>query len=186
MTTKTRHATGSDFTAGPHAGRVAAMLERLPPRLHRAVLRAAHAARLVWWRLRRPELHGCNAIVANAAGEILLVRHSYQSTQRWMLPGGGLARGETPAAAAVREVWEEVACRVVAPHCLGVDIVPLAGARNHVHLVAATTADTPVPDGREIVAAAFFAPDGLPDGIMPAARRRIALWLAEAAQNSDS
>lgn len=156
----------------------------LPPGVHRAALRIAHGLRLAWWRVRRPEIRGCNAVVINAAGEVLLVRHSYQSSKLWMLPGGGIARGETPDAAAVREVAEEAACRLVGVRAVGVETVRTSGARNHIHLVVARTADEPRPDGREIVAAAFFAPDALPATTACASRRRVARCLG--LQNSAS
>lgn len=161
------------------------MLSRLPIPVHRAALKLAHALRLAWWGVRRPQVHGCNAIVVNPAGEVLLIRHSYQSPNRWMLPGGGIGRRESPEQAAVREVVEEAGCRIVNARCIAVETVPLAGARNHIHLVVGETSDEPVPDGREIVAAAFFAPDGLPAAINNAARLRIERWRA-LAQNSES
>lgn len=49
---------------------------------------------------------GSICIVERSDGALLLVRHSYR--RRWGFPGGLLARGETPAAAARREAMEEV------------------------------------------------------------------------------
>ena len=161
------------------------MLSRLPGPVHRVTLKLAHTLRVVWWGVRRPEVRGCNAIVANDRGEVLLVRHSYQSSEKWMLPGGGIGRGESPEQAAVREVAEETGCRIANPRCFAVDAVPLWGARNLIHLVVAETGDQPVPDGREILAAAFFAPAALPATTAQAARSRIARWQARA-QNSES
>jgi 8-oxo-dGTP pyrophosphatase MutT (NUDIX family) len=162
-----------------------AMLSFLPRPAHRLALRLAHSLRMAWWSVRRAEVSGCNAIVVNRAGDVLLVRHSYQSPEAWMLPGGGTERGETPEQAAVREVAEEAGCRIAEAWCFGEETVPLARARNRIHLVAAQTVDTPVPDGREIVAAAFFPVAALPDSISAAARSRIEKW-REAVQNSES
>ena len=160
------------------------MLARLPAPLHRIALRVAHALRLAWWSVRRPHLHGCNAIVFDKHGEVLLVRHSYQAPELWMLPGGGLRAGESPEDAAVREVAEEVGCAIDGARCFAVETVALVGARNHIHLVVATTADAILPDGREIVAAEFFDPANLPPAITEAARHRITRALA--IQNSES
>ncbi|HUQ14280.1 MAG TPA: NUDIX domain-containing protein [Novosphingobium sp.] len=154
----------------------------VPAPLHRFALKAAHRLRLAWWGWRKPELHGCNAIVANAAGEVLLVRHSYQAPGRWMLPGGGLRRGERAVDAAVRELLEETGCRLRECVPVGVDVVAVRGARNNVHLVAARTDDAPVADGREIVEARFFPRNALPDAITSTAHARI----ARSAQNRAS
>ena len=157
------------------------MLARLPRPLHRALLWAAHRARLAWWALRRPELHGCNVVVRNARGEVLLVRHSYQEPGVWMLPGGGIRPGESPVAAATREAAEETGCVLRDAQLIGIDVVSLVGAPNHIHLVAGMTDMAPQPDGREIVAAKFFPANALPSSIAAAARSRIAL-----AQNRES
>lgn len=162
------------------------MIAALPAPVHRLALKVAHRVRLVWWGWRKPEIHGCAVVAANPDGAVLLVRHSYQSPDRWMLPGGGMASGESAEEAAVHEMREETGCRIERPVCFAVECESLRGARNHVHLVAATTADTPVPDEREIVAAAFFRPDRLPDAVSDAARRRIARWRAFVAQASGS
>lgn len=159
------------------------MLARLPAPLHRLVLKLAHAARLAWWSLRCPELLGCNVIAADPRGRVLLVRHSYQSPGQWMLPGGGLARGEQAEDAAGRELLEETGCRLTGANCFAVEVVGLAGASNHIHLVSGQTVDEPRPDQREILAARFFAPDALPEATTGSARARIERWLA---QNSAS
>ncbi len=44
----------------------------------------------------------------NSAGELLLVRNGYGNTKFWMLPGGGIRPWEEPAAAARREIREEL------------------------------------------------------------------------------
>jgi ADP-ribose pyrophosphatase YjhB (NUDIX family) len=149
---------------------------RLPAPLHRLALRLAQPARLVWWRLAGRDIHGCNALVSDGRGGVLLVRHSYQSRRRWLLPGGGIARGEDREAAAIREVLEETGCRLENARYFGCDNVPLAGCRNLVRLVSGTTADPPRPDGREIVAARFFKLTELPDNLAPTARARIEWW----------
>ncbi|SAK92237.1 NUDIX hydrolase [Caballeronia hypogeia] len=58
-----------------------------------------------WWRLRRPHLEG--ALVAIYVGQsLLLLKTSYRS--EWSFPGGSLNPGETPDAAAQREMKEEI------------------------------------------------------------------------------
>ena len=51
-------------------------------------------------------------------GRVLLARH--RDYDQWALPGGGIDPGETPANAAVREMWEETGLLVEPLHILGV------------------------------------------------------------------
>lgn len=156
------------------------MLHLIPAPLHRAALRSAHAVRLVWWRVRRPDLSGCRVLVQDEAGRVLLVRHHYGSGN-WMLPGGGMQRGEDPLAAAARELAEEVHCRLVDPVLALVTEEALQGATNRIFVVAGRTADQPKPDGREIAAAEWFDPAELPAQTSPRQRQLMVTWLTAAA-----
>lgn len=151
----------------------------LPAPLHRAGLRLAHALRRRWWRLRAPRLAGCRVIALDAEGRVLLIRHSYGSGH-WMPPGGGLARAESPVLAAMRELREETGCRLELAQCLEQVEEDLHGAGNQVHVVAGLTRDWPRPDGREVIAAAFFAIDALPDSLAPALVARLPGWITAA------
>ena len=118
------------------------MLHLIPAPLHRAGLRLAHALRRRWWRLARVRLNGCRVLAFDEAGRILLIRHSYGSGN-WMLPGGGIARGEDPLAAALRELAEEVGCMLHRAQLLAVVEEPLYGTVNRVHLVCGTIEGAP-------------------------------------------
>ena len=61
------------------------MLRLIPRPLARVLYRLAHALRVVWWRAARPRLDGCRVIALDAAGRVLLIRHTY-GTGRWMPP----------------------------------------------------------------------------------------------------
>lgn len=139
------------------------MLSRLPPPLHRALLRIGQPIRLRVWGLMRREMRGCGVLAFDHAGRLLLVRHSYHERDRWLLPGGGLARGEDPASAAARELLEEAGCRLLGATWVGTDLRRMPGGWiNRIELVSGTCEGTPHADGREVAEAAFFPLDALP------------------------
>lgn len=156
------------------------MLHLIPAPLHRTALRLAHAARLVWWRLRRPTLIGCRVLTQDDAGHVLLVRHHYGSGN-WMLPGGGMKRGEDALLSAGRELAEEVGCQLSDPVLALIAEEPLRGAINRVHVVAGRTQGELRPDGREIAAAGWFDPNDLPEQMSPRQRELLGAWLIAAA-----
>jgi 8-oxo-dGTP diphosphatase len=114
----------------------------------------------VWWRLRRARHEG--ALVAVTVDRaLLLVRSSYRL--RWNFPGGTIKRGETPEAAARRELAEEVglvAQRLVpAGEASGI----WDGRRDRVHFFELRLEKPPrlKLDNREIIAARLVSPDDL-------------------------
>ena len=130
----------------------------------------------LWWT--RAVTLGVRVVVLDEAGRVLLVRHSY--TPGWYLPGGGVDRGETAEAAAVRETLEEAAIRCLErPRLLGLfhnARVP----RDHVacYLVRRFEALADAEPDWEIAETGFFALDDLPDGTTAATRRRLAEIIA--------
>ena len=155
------------------------MFRLIPPPLHRALLVQAHRLRVVWWRLRKPLLIGCRVLAFDEAGRVLLVRHSYGSG-RWMLPGGGVARGEEPLVAACRELAEETRCALLDPREIAVIEEPLAGATNRVHVITGQAVGVPQGDGREIVEARFFAPEAMPSDLARQLQANLAGWIRTA------
>lgn len=153
--------------------------ELIPPPLHRLGYRVAHAARKRWWRIARPALRGCRILAFDGEGRVLLVRHSYGSG-KWMPPGGGIGRGESPAIAAQRELREEVGCTIDPIRAVAVVDERLHGAANTVHILAGPIVGTPVCDHREIVAARFFAPDALPGDMPSVFRDHLPGWITAA------
>lgn len=161
------------------------MLRLIPKPLHRVLLIQAHRVRLVWWRIRKPMLLGCRVLAFDGAGRVLLVRHSYGSG-RWLLPGGGIAKGELPLQAALRELAEETACALEDPRELAVIEEPLAGTTNRVHVITGRARGVPQGDGREIIAAQFFALDALPANLAQQLQRHLADWVAQARTSTHS
>ncbi len=153
-------------------------LERLLPAwLHIAALRIAHRLRVRWWRWSGSAVRGCRVLVLDPAGQVLLIRHSYDAG-RWMLPGGGLARGEAPESAALREVREEAGCRL-AP-VVALFRVDDPASQHETWLVAGWSADAPLADGREIIEARFYPADALPGPLGRGLAERLPDWITAA------
>jgi ADP-ribose pyrophosphatase YjhB (NUDIX family) len=153
------------------------LLSWLPAPLHRTLLRLAQRVRLRVWGLLRSEVRGCNVLAFDAEGRLLLVRHSYHEPERWLLPGGGLARGEDPASSGARELAEETGCYLVAAIWLATELRAMPGGwRNRVELIAGQTTGVPRPDGREIAEAAFFSLEGLRAATGAAVLESLARW----------
>lgn len=131
------------------------------------------------------------AVIYDRSGRVLLIRRG--DGQGWSLPGGFLEPGERLAECAIREVQEETGLEVEVVRLIGIYSDP---AVNHitfpngdqVQLVSATfecrvTGGEPRPDGEESLDVGYFAPDGLPETLIPAHRIRVqdALTKKEAA-----
>ncbi len=135
--------------------------------------RAAQALRMLWWRIARPHVHGAKVVVLGPDCTVLLIRHSYASSNLWMLPGGGVQRGEDAEVAAAREVREETGIALTGIRLHGEFLERARGARNHISVFVGEAAGEPSCDGREILAAAWHPLDTLPANIAAASHRRI-------------
>ena len=153
------------------------MLRLIPATLHRLGLRWGHRVRHRWRRFAGQPLAGVSVFVTDFEGRLLLVRHSY-GPSGWALPGGGVANGEAPEAAAAREVAEEVRCTLEDAQVIDTFEETISGAPHTAYLVAGRTRDRPRPDKREVVEARFFPRHSLPEPQTPLTRARIAAWKA--------
>ena len=140
----------------------------------RALLQIAYVLRRFLLGILRLRTTGVKVMVFNEAGELLLIRNSYGDTGQYLLPGGGVSRRESPAAAALREVKEELGLLLHEVDPVWTYESSAEGKRDTIHLFKAITTDRPTMGDREIEEARFFALDALPQNVSPATRRRIA------------
>lgn len=110
------------------------------------------------------QLPSVSVALRDAGGRVLLARHAEGNV--WLLPGGSIEPGETPADAAVREMWEETGLFVRLTRLIGVFGGPHHIVRYHngdrtSYVTAAFEAEagsgTLSPDGAELLEARFFA-----------------------------
>ena len=118
---------------------------------------------------------------APGARELLLMQRS--DNAHWGLPGGYVERGESVAAAAAREVYEETGVRIAVGRLVGVYsdpasmVIEYPDARR-VHAINLCFEAEAVGEGApttpdEALASGYFALDALPEPLVPIHRVRI-------------
>lgn len=126
---------------------------------------------------------GANALVLNAAGEVLLQQRGDFGV--WGLPAGALDTGETLARTAQRETYEETGLLVEPRALLNIygghrvvypngDVLHPIGAVFHCEVVGGALR----ADGTESLAVRFFPPHALPATLSPLMRLRLEQALA--------
>jgi ADP-ribose pyrophosphatase YjhB (NUDIX family) len=123
---------------------------------------------------------GVRGAVFNAAGEVLLVEHTYM--HGWHLPGGGVERGEAVETALARELVEEAGVRVLgAPTLVAVHASSGLWRGDHTLLFRVDAWEAcPATSRGEIHQLAWALPTHLPEATTPMTRRRIEAALAAA------
>jgi 8-oxo-dGTP diphosphatase len=122
------------------------------------------------------------AVIRDEAGRVLLIRRG--DNGRWSLPGGMMEPGERIADCLVREVWEETGLEVEPLRVVGVYSDPAETYVTYpngdqVHFVSTTFECRVVggalrPDGEESLEVAYFAPEAMPETLLPGHRARVA------------
>ena len=132
----------------------------------RTAFRLAFPLARIWWRLTRPRHEGV-AVAVYVHPDLLLVRPSYRIG--WHLPGGGIRRGETPEAAARRELAEEIGLTASALLSAGFGCGDWDGRRDRVHFFELRLVELPPLrlDNREIIAARLTSPMELQNMVLP-------------------
>lgn len=116
---------------------------------------------ILYWYIFRPYRPGAKTFIFYQ-DKILLARLGY-AHKSWVLPGGGIDRGETPLQAAVREVKEEVGITISAPAFIGEQSNIRQYKKVTVFYFAAYVRSKDVViDGQEIKDATWFKLDSLP------------------------
>jgi 8-oxo-dGTP pyrophosphatase MutT (NUDIX family) len=123
------------------------------------------------------EVPAVSVVLRDAAGRVLLARHSEGGV--WVTPGGAVEPLETPADAAVREVWEETGLSVRLRRIVGVYggpefTVTYRNGDRAAFLMVVFEGDVEAgperPDGEEILELRWFPPDAF-------ARLELADWM---------
>jgi ADP-ribose pyrophosphatase YjhB (NUDIX family) len=126
-----------------------------------------------WFRWTRSMTLGVRAMVIDEREGILLVRHGY--VPGWLLPGGGIERGETAHQALARELQEEAAITLTAePELFGLYSNEKVFRGDHVALyVVKHFLPGRFEPSVEITEARFFDPNSLPEDTSEGTRRRV-------------
>jgi ADP-ribose pyrophosphatase YjhB (NUDIX family) len=116
---------------------------------------------------------GVRALVIDGEGRVLLIRPNYAS--EWILPGGGIERGETAIEALARELKEETAVVLKGePQLFAIYSHEREFRGDHVLLYVVKDFETGqfVPS-MEVRDAQFFRLPDFPAAVSPGTRRRI-------------
>jgi len=137
------------------------------------VSRLVFALMRPWFKLRRGMTLGVRAALFDSNEQILLVRHRY--APGWLLPGGGVERGETVYDALARELREEGGVVIEGEsvlHGLFSNEARFRGDHVACFVIRTFRRENWVPTV-EIKEARFFPIASLPVGTTPGTRRRI-------------
>jgi ADP-ribose pyrophosphatase YjhB (NUDIX family) len=118
-----------------------------------------------------PVVLGVAGAIFDPAGQVLLVKQSYM--RGWRLPGGGVARGEAPSRAILRELAKEVGLSGATAEFFGLYSRRAGWATNVIALYRVHDGKVAFRPNWEVRAICFADPLSPPEGTTPATRRRL-------------
>ena len=145
--------------------------------IRRRLVQFGYSLQKLAWRVFRPRTRGVKVLLFNPSGELLLIRNAYGRSDLLVLPGGGVRPFEAPAAAAKREVKEELGLEVASLKFRSRHLSSAEGKHDEVHLFEGLVNSAPECDGFEVLEACFAGLDQLPAATSPATRRRVDEYL---------
>ncbi len=126
---------------------------------------------------------GVSAIITDEAGRVLLVRP--RLGHGWALPGGGVAAGEPPAEAVLRELREEVGYGGGEPPALlGLYTRRVAWATNVIAVYRLAGGEVDFKPNFEIAEICWADPAAPPQGTQSGTARRLAEFTGQAPQRA--
>lgn len=125
-------------------------------------------------------------LLSDRKGRILLVRRKVEpGIGEWCLPGGFIEMGETAAAAAIRELQEEIGITIPAPRLLSVGS-HLNGYYGDVLIIgfsATINGDERLIPGDDVSEAVFYLPAKRPRMVFPVHEEIVDTWQRGNARN---
>jgi len=133
--------------------------------------RLALSVKIALQALISPVAYAACALIVRE-GKVLLVRHSY--VKGWLLPGGGVGRGEPAETALLREMREEIGLTACAPpRFFGLYTRKSGWATNVIVLFRIDDAQFSFIPNFEVREVVFADPLSPPENTPPSVRRRL-------------
>lgn len=125
----------------------------------------------LYWKILNPRTVGSRALLL-FEDKILLVKNL--NLPYWTMPGGGVARGETPQQCLKREIWEELAVSIEnTEYELGTYRSSKEGKRDEIHVFVVRLLSAKFEKQWELADAKWFPLNELPTDMSPATVGRI-------------
>ena len=129
----------------------------------------------VLWIAHDKFMIGVSGVVTNERGELLLLRHRFWKEGSWGLPSGYAKKGEPLEQSIAREIFEETGLRAEMSTLVRVN----SGFKLRLEVVyrGRIVGGNLRIDSREVIEAAYFDQNNLPQGLLPSHRELIHIAL---------